>query len=626
MNQYCSGCHNQDDKAGGLALDTLDVEQVGKDAAVWEQVVRKVRSGHDAAQRPATPARVLCWMPLRPNLKLVSIRLRPQARIVGSPVLHRLNRTEYANAIRDLLALDVDVTTLLPSDDSNEGFDNIADALSVSPTLIQGYVSAAMKISRLAVGDRTLIPTQTTYLAPSGLVQDKRLEGLPLGTRGGMMVRTRFRSMRNTNSPSAEAVLAAHAAVAEAEPISRIDGQPVTVRGNRRMPVKAGPHTIAVAVIEGRKAGGVDDQYSDYRVNSQFAVGGGVSTWLLPGPSTPPARATRRAAAAFSFVIRHSCRSEEVSCARKILTTLARRAFRRPLADDAEVDGLMTFYQKGRKEGDFEVGIQQAVARILVAPRFVFRMEDEPANVEGRCRVSGGRPRARVASVVLPVEQHAGRRTARSRQRRQTQGSGTFSSQQVRRMLKDPKSDALVKNFAGQWLYLRDLAGLQPDTKEFDDNLRQAMIKETEMLFDSIVREDRESADAARCRLHVRERTARARTTAFRIFAAITSAGFRCDANSPRRGLLGQGSFLTVTSIANRTSPVLRGKWILQNLLGDSAAGAAAERGSESRCGSESRKSPIRCASGWNSIARSRCARRATRSWIRSDSRWRISI
>ena len=564
MNQYCAGCHNQDDNAGGMALDKLDFEKVGKDAAVWERVVRKVRTGMMPPSGQPRPPRAT----LDAFASELETRLDKAAAAnpnVGSPALHRLNRTEYANVIRDLLAIDVDVSTMLPSDDSNEGFDNIADALGVSPTLIQGYVSAAMKISRRAVGDRTLIPTQTTFIAPSGLVQDKRLEGLPLGTRGGMLIKYTFPLDAEYQITVGGGGGPGGARGGGGGTDITIDGQPVTVRGNQRLTVKAGPHTIGMAVIESRKAGGIDDAYSDHRVNAQFAIGGGVSTLVITGPfnSTGAGDTPSRSRI---FICHPASASEEGPCARKILTTLARRAFRRPLADDSEVDALMTFYEKGRKDGDFEVGIQQALARILVAPRFIFRMEDEPANVKPGTayRVNDFALASRLSFFVwssMPDDELLDLANAGKLK------DPVVLDAQVRRMLKDPKSDALVKNYAGQWLYLRDLAGLQPDTKEFDANLRQAMIKETEMLFDSIVREDRSlltllDADYT----FVNERLARHYG-----IPNIRGDYFRrisLDANSPRRGLLGQGSILTVTSIANRTSPVLRGKWVLQNILG----------------------------------------------------------
>jgi len=563
MNQYCSGCHNEDDNAGGMALEKLDFEKVGKDAATWEKVVKKIRTGMmPPSGQPRPPRATLDAFATELETRLdKAAAANPNPGYVG---LHRLNRTEYANVIRDLLAIDVDVSNLLPADDSNEGFDNIADALGVSPTLIQGYVSAAMKISRKAVGDRTLTPTQTTFVAPSGLVQDKLLEGLPLGTRGGMLIHYTFPlDAEYQISAGGGGALGGRGGGGGTD--ITLDGQPLTVNGNRRVTVKAGPHVIGMAVIEGRKAGGIDEAYSDFRVNSQFAIGGGVSTLVITGPYNATGAGDTPSRSRI-FVCHPATAADEAPCARKILTTLARRAFRRPLADDSEVESLMTFYQQGRKEGDFEVGITQALARILVAPRFIFRMEDEPANVKSGAtyRVSDLALASRLSFFLwssIPDDELL-----------DVASSGKLKDpsvldQQVRRMLKDPKSNALVKNYAGQWLFIRDLEGIQPDTKEFDANLRQAMIKETEMLFDSVVREDKSlltllDADYT----YVNERLARHYG-----MANIRGDYFRrisLDANSPRRGLLGQGSILTVTSIANRTSPVLRGKYILQNILG----------------------------------------------------------
>ena len=558
LTQYCVTCHNQTAKTGGLAIDALDLANVGKNAETWEKVVRKIRSGMMPPSGSRRPERAV----------LDSFATELEARLdraglanpnPGAPGLHRLNRTEYANAIRDLLDLEVDVTTLLPSDDSNDGFDNIGDALSVSPTLIQGYVAAAMKISRLAVGDRTAVPNQTSYPAPNGLSQEQHFEGLPLGTRGGMIVKHTFPLDGEYQITTGGGRGGGGGAD------MTIDGQPVQVARGGRIQVKAGPHTIAVAVVDGRRAGGVDEQYSDYRVNSKFAVGGGVGGITITGPYDPngtgdtPSR--RRI-----LVCTPQNASEETACARKIVSNLARRAFRRNLVDDAEVDGLMSFYERGRKEGDFESGIQQAVARILVAPRFVFRMEDEPAGLRNGAsyRVDDASLASRLSFFLwssVPDDELLDL-AAKGRLK-----EPAVLEQQTRRMLKDPKSRALIDNFAGQWLYLRDLASATPVTKEFDENLRRAFRRETELLFDSIVREDRSvltmlDADYT----FVNERLARHYG-----IAGIRGDYFRrisLDQASPRRGLLGQGSFLTVSSIATRTSPVMRGKWILQNLLG----------------------------------------------------------
>jgi mono/diheme cytochrome c family protein len=556
LNQYCMTCHNQAAKVGGLALDTMDLVNVGKNAQVWEKVVRKIRSGMmppSGARRPERAALDSFAADLESRLDRAG-SVNP-----GAPALHRLNRTEYANAVRDLLDLSVDVTTLLPSDDSNEGFDNIADALSVSPTLIQGYVAASMKISRLAVGDRTLVPNQVSYPAPPGLSQEQHFEGLPLGTRGGMIV-------KHTFPLDGEYQISGGGARGGAGGVDMtIDGQPVQVSRGGRIQVKAGPHTIAAAVVDGRRAGGVDDQYSDYRVNSKFAVGGGLQGITITGPYNPTGEGDTPSRRRI-LVCTPQNASEETPCARKILTNLARRAFRRNLVDDAEVEGLMAFYERGRKELDFEFGIQQAVARVLVAPRFVFRMEDEPAGLkEGTVyRVDDAALASRLSFFLwssIPDDELL-ELAAKGRLK-----DPAVLDQQVRRMLKDPKAHALIDNFGGQWLYLRDLASVTPVTKEFDDNLRQAFRRETELLFESIVREDRSiitmlDADYT----FVNERLARHYG-----LPGIRGDYFRrisLDADSPRRGLLGQGSFLTVTSIATRTSPVNRGKWILQNLLG----------------------------------------------------------
>jgi hypothetical protein len=402
------------------------------------------------------------------------------------------------------------------------------------------------------------VPNQVTYQAPGGLSQEKHFEGLPLGTRGGMII-------QHTFPLDGEYQISGGGGRGGGGGDMTIDGQPVQAARGGRIQMKAGPHTIAVAAVDGRRSGGVDEQYADYRVNSRFGVGGGVSSITITGPYSPtgvgdtPSR--RRI-----FVCTPQNAGEEASCARKIVTNLARRAFRRNLVDDAEVDSLMTFYERGRKEGDFETGIQQLVARILVAPRFVFRFEEEPANVKPgvQFRVDDAALASRLSFFLwssIPDDELL-ELAAKGRLR-----DPAVLEQQVRRMLRDPKSSALIENFGGQWLYLRDLASVTPETKEFDGNLRQAFRRETELLFDSIVREDRSiltilDADYT----FVNERLARHYG-----FPGIRGDYFRrisLAADSPRRGLLGQGSFLTVTSIATRTSPVNRGKWILQNLLG----------------------------------------------------------
>jgi hypothetical protein len=491
----------------------------------------------------------------------------PAGRGLEAPALHRLNRAEYANAVRDLLALDVDVAALLPSDASSGGFDNIAEALAVSPSLVQGYVSAAMKVSRRAVGDRTLTPTQVTYPAPGGLAQDRHIEGLPLGTRGGMLV-------RHTFPLDAEYELRVAGGAAGGRGGSggidiTLDGDKLTVTNPRsfRIKVSAGPHVIGAAVIDQQRSAGVDDQFSDFRINSTFTPGGGVQTVAITGPfsaTSPGDTPSRRRI----FVCRPAAASEEATCARKIVTTLGRRAYRRALVDD-EVETLMSFYQQGRNEGDFEVGIQQALARILVAPNFLYRIEEEPPAVRpgATYRISDLELASRLSFFLwssIPDDEML-ETAARGRLR-----DPVVLGQQVKRMLADARSEALTTNFAGQWLYLRELEGVQTSAQGFNDNLRQAFRRETEMVFSAIVHEDRSVVDLIDADYtFVDERLARHYG-----IPNVRGSYFRrvsLDPASPRRGLLGQGSLLTVTSVATRTSPVSRGKWILENILGTPA-------------------------------------------------------
>jgi hypothetical protein len=294
-----------------------------------------------------------------------------------TPALHRLNRVEYGNAIHDLLSLDVDVNSLLPADGSSEGFDNLAEALAVSPSLVQGYVSAAMKISRQAVGDRTAVPSQVVYAAPSGLAQNKHIDGLPLGTRGGLLFTHTF----PLDAEYDFSLGGGGPGGAAGAPDFSIDGEKVQVPNVRkfRIPVTAGPHTIGVAVLDRNRGAGVDDIYSDFRVDAEFTVAGGVQNVTILGPFNAKG-AGETPARKRVFVCKPSSAADESACARTILSTLARRAYRGPVSA-AEIDTLMKFYQQGREGegGDFELGVQQGLARILVAPRFVFRAEAEPA-------------------------------------------------------------------------------------------------------------------------------------------------------------------------------------------------------------------------------------------------------
>jgi cytochrome c553 len=562
LTEYCLTCHNTRAKIGGLALDATGLEHVGIDAATWEKAVKKIRTGMmppAGAKRPPRGQLDAFAASLEARLD----KANPPGAHPEAPSLHRLNRTEYANAIRDLLALEVDAKALLPADDASEGFDNLAEALSVSPSLIQGYVAAAMKISRRAVGDRTASPTQVTYSPPQGLAQDRHIEGLPLGTRGGMLITHTF-----PLDAEYEFTLGGGqgGGAAGANIDVTIDGEPVAVANPRsfRRVVTAGPHTIGLALVDRQRGAGVDDAFSDFRVNAEFRTAGAIANLVINGPFNPTSPGNTPSRERI-FVCRPATPAEEVPCARRVLSALARRAYRGSVAD-ADIATLMTFYQQGRKDGDFETGVQQALARILVAPKFVYRSEEEPVGV----RAASPYPITDLALASrlsfflwssIPDD------TLLDLAAKGLLRNPKMLERQLRRMIADPKSAALIQNFAGQWLYLRELATVQTDAKNFDDNLRQAFRRETELLFETIVRDDRPllhllDADYT----FVDERLARHYG-----IPHVYGSYFRrvpLDASSSRRGLLGHGSMLTVTSVSTRTSPVVRGKWILENLLG----------------------------------------------------------
>ncbi|MEJ0035852.1 MAG: DUF1592 domain-containing protein [Gammaproteobacteria bacterium] len=565
LGKYCADCHNTTDWAGGIAFDALSADDIGSDSETWEKAVRKLETGMmPPAGKPRPTRAVLEEFAGELAARLDKAQLiRPYP---GTKSLHRLNRTEYANAVRDVLGLEVDVTTLLPADDSAEGFDNIADVLSVSPTLIQSYVSAAMKISRRAVGDRTMQPTLVKYAAPSGLSQQEHIEGLPLGTRGGIRFTHNF-----PLDAEYEFRIAAGTGFRFAGPAGgpaplldvTLNGEPIKVADPRKFRIKvpAGPQLVTVALVEQRRWVGVDDLYAraggrrddfeNLTINGPFDATG-------PG-DTPSRRAI--------FVCQPDGAAAETPCARRILTHVATRAFRRPVPDnDPSIDLLMRFYAAGRKAGDFDAGIQQGVARLLADPQFLYRMEADRTDLADGAtyRISDYELASRLSFFLWS--------TVPDEELLKVAGESRLSDpkvleQQVRRMLADPRSNELVDNFVGQWLHLRELRNAQPSDRDFDENLRQAFQQETQMLFEHIVREDRpviELLDANYT--FVNERLARH----YGIDGVRGSYMRRISLpeNSPRRGVLGQGSILTVTSVGDRTSPVMRGAWVMENLMG----------------------------------------------------------
>jgi hypothetical protein len=483
----------------------------------------------------------------------------------GPKGVSRLNRAEYANAVRDLLTYDARaVVAGLPADDSIQGFDNVAAALTVSPTLIESYVNAALKISRAAVGDRALGPTQVTYDAPGGS-QAAHVDGLPLGTRGGFKLTHDFpldatyEIRVRARGPGA---LAGQRFCAPPRIDVTLDAAPVAVETPAafRLPLAAGPHTLTVALLDEHRCEGVNELYGVY------APGGGIDSVEIHGPfeatgvgDTPSRRAI--------FSCTPPAGGDDVPCAREILTRLATRAYRRPVdTHDAALATLLSFYERGRQDGGFEAGIEQALARLLVDPRFLYRFEAEPGGVApGQSYEIGGFELASRLSFFLwsslPDDELLAAAASGSLHEPAT------LERQVRRMLSDPRSSALVENFAGQWLKLRELDDALPQDPRFDASLRAAFRRETELGFEHLLREDRSVLELLGARYtFLDERLAQHYGV-----PDVRGSYFRrveLDPESARGGLLGHGSLLTATSVANRTSPVVRGAWIVENLLG----------------------------------------------------------
>ena len=591
IDRYCATCHNQRTRAGNLALDTLDATAAHRDADTWEKVIRKVRTGMMPPSGSPRPDRATLDA-LASSIETTIDRAARTAPNPGAPALHRLNRAEYANAVRDLLDLPIDAARLLPGDDSSgEGFDNMASTLSVSPALMQAYVTAAARISRLAVGDPTISAELTTYTPPRGMSQAGHREGMPLGTRGGLTVQHVFPldAEYEIRIGRAGGGLFGLQPVGGSDPVEvTLNGERVrvldgTTRGPLRLKVPAGPQTIGVAVVRRSNARGVDDLYSEL-ANVAGVTNLGINGPFNPtGPGDTPSRrklliCNPSSPSALRREPSDNGTAEESACARKILATLATRAFRRPVSEkDAAINTLMEFFESGRKLRGFETGIQYALARVLVDPQFIYRFERVPsASAKASAGQAGASAKAGAAYRISDLEL-ASRlsfflwSSIPDDELLRVAASGRLDDpavleQQTRRMLADSRSNALIDNLAGQWLMLRLLDDVSPGTREFDGGLRYAFHRETELLFETIAREDRSILDLIDADYtFVDERLARhygipnVRGSRFR---RVTLPG------GARRGLLGHGSFLTATSASNRTSPVKRGKWVLENLLG----------------------------------------------------------
>ena len=589
LDKYCVTCHSDRLKTANLSLQELDVTKVADHAEVWEKVIRKLRAG--VMPPPSLPRPALAeYDGLRDWLEAEIDRVSTTKPNPGSVVLHRLNRTEYANVIRDLLDLRIDATTLLPPDDSANGFDNIAGSLTLSPTLLESYTTAAARVARTAVG-YWKSPTEATYLASSDASQNHRLDGMPFGTRGGIVAQHDFPadgeykfSIQNFGVgsfvPGEQLALIIDGERAHVWPYRGVGlnvGMTVEADGTLEVtvPVRAGSRLVGATFIATNFRPSLDiirhyDRQSlENNTIPQIQNYPAIGFVRIQGPfnaQRPADSASRRRI----FVCRPSSAVPESACARQILTTLARRAYRRPPAA-TEIATLMNFFNEGRKGATFEDGIEYSLRFLLSSPQFLMRVEREPATMRAgqTYRVADLELASRLSFFLwssIPDDELI----TIAAQGRLSQPR--VLAQQVRRMLKDARADALVTNFGQQLLYLRNLPATSPDGifyPNWDDELRQGLKRESELFFESILREDRSILDLLTADYtFVNERVARHYG-----IPNVYGARFRRVTLPPemdyRRGLLGKGSFLAVTWTQNfRSSPVKRGVWVLENILG----------------------------------------------------------
>jgi hypothetical protein len=603
--QYCGDCHNAVDWAGGIAFDTLPESERHANRDVWENVIRKLRTGMmppvGSATKLPPKQRQAAVTSLVESLDDIVLK-RPPTPDQGASLIRRLNRAEYQNAIRDLLHLDVDAPGLLPADDLAFGFDNNAQVLGVSPVLIEQYLSAAGKVAELAVGDPDIGPSARTFHIRSDTSQDVQVPGMPVGTVGGgrqrflapldgqyhldvALLRSNLGAMKGLELPSQLEI----AVDGKRVHLARIGGEEdfkalmrniteagdaINARSSVVVPLSAGPHDIRVGFLyEGALQNSFRLQSYVRSAQDLLDVTGRphVETLTVTGPynaSGPGNTPSRRHIFSCQPQARTAKPSaEELACARQIVARLARQAYRgTDLASD--VDVLMDFFMKGRARNGFDSGIQAAIERVLASPKFVFRTERDPPNAAPGTinRISDLELASRLSFFLwssIPDETLL-----------QVAEKGRLSDpdvldKQVKRMLADSKARALVDNFAGQWLYLRNLNGIAPHAvafPDFDDNLRQAMRTETELFFQSIVREDRNVLDLMTADYtFLNERLARHYG-----INDVYGNHFRRVVlkDQARWGLLGKASTLMVSSHTDRTSPVVRGQWVLQNILG----------------------------------------------------------
>jgi mono/diheme cytochrome c family protein len=554
LDQYCVSCHNQRAKTAGLTFDTMNLANVAQDAAVWEKAVRKLRGGMmppPGVRRPA-PAAVesfVSWLETSLD-QAASAAPNP-----GYVTLHRLNRAEYTNAIKDLLDVDVDASALLPSDDISNGFDNIANVLKVSPSFLDQYIMAARAVTRQAVGDPP--PSEPVKAILRAGTADPH-ETLPLGTRGGILVEHLFPAdgeyeFKVTGTAS----------------ILTLDGAKISPTG--RIAVKAGPHKVGLTSVAHSfvESEATLQSFIPGNPGILYGVGRGAAppSIQITGPYNPTGNRIETPNRARIFVCRPPDQSEEPSCAARILYDIAHRAFRRPVTAK-DLAAPLAFFKEGRATGGFDAGIQSGLIAILASPKFLYRAEPPPENLKPGSvyRISDLELASRLSFFLwssIPDDE-----LLSLAEQGKLKDPKVFE-QQVRRMLAAPQSRSLVTNFAFQWLKVRDIAAFDPDPfvyPGFDASLKQAFRREMELFLESIVREDRSALDLLTADYtFVNERLAlhygipNVRGEQFRRVSL---------SDSNRRGLLGKGAILMVTSYPNRTAPVLRGAFILENIAG----------------------------------------------------------
>ena len=586
VDRYCLGCHSVRAKSGNFVLEGLDPARAGDNVEAWEKVVRKLRGGlmpPPGSRRPDAAASDDFRSALERTLDTAAAAHPNPGR---TETVHRLNRIEYVNAVRDLLAVDVSAPDLLPADDSSYGFDNIAGVLKMSPALMERYLAAAKVVSRSAVGAPPSGPATAVYRVSPETQQAERIASLPYGTRGGAVVRHAFPVAGEYDIKIA---VGGNRGRGDAPTIAvMIDGARVKVlnpsQGDAltfRLPISGGPHDVGVTFL--RSSPDLVEQAREPFLNPEAPSGtGGGPTGLLPrltsvtivGPYNPSG-AGETPSRHRIFICTPAASSRESACARTILTALARRAYR-GMQTPANVQVLVDFYQKGRADGGtFEDGIEFALRRLLVSPEFLYRIEGEPvtrttkiaSTTSSVYKINDLELASRLSFFLwssIPDDELLDAASTASL------SNPDVLTKQVRRMLADPRSETLMRNFGGQWLLVRNMATVRPGETysfAFDETLRQSMQRETELFLDSVMRENRGVMELLTANYtFVNERLAQNYG-----IPNILGSEFRrvtLPADSPRGGLLGQGSILTVTSPAIRTSPVIRGKWILNNILG----------------------------------------------------------